>query len=284
MNVLFFILWHSQVKSLTNRTGATSSQRTNLFFFYFNSIPFWHVFQVNRRKCHSRLHIWREKNVSVPAIVCTGLSNLKWISVAMPGPFFSPQIQFRLSFAVWIWAKKRINWFTASATMWMATDTITPVSEHWTTSGCLFFFVCAHAHSQHRYTHIYDVINCHSILSIFFCVFSVHLVEVTIRGTVEKKTGMVMNITELKDHMDHAIMKPLDHKNLDKDVDFFRLTVTFRFTWVQIKYRSFTHGTFTFVIFAAKHNRKCCSIHLAEFEKTHVTPRTIVRGEDTRNG
>lgn len=34
-----------------------------------------------------------------------------------------------------------------------------------------------------------------------------------------------MNITELKDHMDHAIMKPLDHKNLDKDVDYFKLTV-----------------------------------------------------------
>lgn len=49
--------------------------------------------------------------------------------------------------------------------------------------------------------------------------------EVTIRGTVDRKTGMVMNITELKDHMDHAIMKPLDHKNLDKDVDFFKLTV-----------------------------------------------------------
>lgn len=47
------------------------------------------------------------------------------------------------------------------------------------------------------------------------------LVEVTLRGVVDKKTGMVMNITELKDHMDHAIMKPLDHKNLDKDVDFF---------------------------------------------------------------
>lgn len=51
-------------------------------------------------------------------------------------------------------------------------------------------------------------------------------VEVTIRGAVDKKTGMVMNLTELKDHMDHAIMKPLDHKNLDKDVDFFKLQVT----------------------------------------------------------
>lgn len=47
----------------------------------------------------------------------------------------------------------------------------------------------------------------------------------TIRGLVERKTGMVMNITELKDHMDHAIMKPLDHKNLDKDVDFFKYQV-----------------------------------------------------------
>lgn len=53
------------------------------------------------------------------------------------------------------------------------------------------------------------------------------LVEVTIRGAVDKKTGMVMNITELKDHMDQAIMKPLDHKNLDKDVDFFKLQVIF---------------------------------------------------------
>lgn len=50
-------------------------------------------------------------------------------------------------------------------------------------------------------------------------------VEVTIRGAVDRKTGMVMNITELKDHMDHAIMKPLDHKNLDIDVEFFKVQV-----------------------------------------------------------
>lgn len=60
-------------------------------------------------------------------------------------------------------------------------------------------------------------------------IFLFILVEVTIRGTVDKKTGMVMNITELKEHMDHAIMIPLDHKNLDKDVDFFKLTVQFPF-------------------------------------------------------
>lgn len=51
------------------------------------------------------------------------------------------------------------------------------------------------------------------------------LVEVTIRGVVDRKTGMVMNITELKEHMEHAIMKPLDHKNLDKDVEFFKVQV-----------------------------------------------------------
>lgn len=50
-------------------------------------------------------------------------------------------------------------------------------------------------------------------------------VEVTIRGAVDRKTGMVMNITELKDHMDHAIMRPLDHKNLDVDVEFFKVRV-----------------------------------------------------------
>lgn len=30
-----------------------------------------------------------------------------------------------------------------------------------------------------------------------------------------------MNITDLKHYIDLAIMKPLDHKNLDKDVEYF---------------------------------------------------------------
>lgn len=37
---------------------------------------------------------------------------------------------------------------------------------------------------------------------------------------------MVMNIADLKDHMDHTIMKNLDHKNLDKDVPFFKNNVS----------------------------------------------------------
>lgn len=45
--------------------------------------------------------------------------------------------------------------------------------------------------------------------------------EITVRGPVDPKTGMVMNIHDLKQYIDQAIMKPLDHKNLDKDVDYF---------------------------------------------------------------
>ncbi|XP_028821413.1 6-pyruvoyl tetrahydrobiopterin synthase [Denticeps clupeoides] len=46
-------------------------------------------------------------------------------------------------------------------------------------------------------------------------------VEVTVRGKIDRKTGMVMNLTDLKHYIEEAIMKPLDHKNLDKDVPYF---------------------------------------------------------------
>lgn len=42
---------------------------------------------------------------------------------------------------------------------------------------------------------------------------------------------MVINITELKEYMDEAIMKPLDHKNLDKDVDYFQDLVSSDLFW-----------------------------------------------------
>lgn len=38
---------------------------------------------------------------------------------------------------------------------------------------------------------------------------------------------MVMNLTDLKDHIDHVIMKQLDHKNLDKDVSYFSNKVSY---------------------------------------------------------
>ncbi|CAO1339276.1 unnamed protein product [Diamesa hyperborea] len=49
-----------------------------------------------------------------------------------------------------------------------------------------------------------------------------YTVEVTIRGPIDLKTGMVMNLTDLKACMDSAIMKQLDHKNIDKDVMHFQ--------------------------------------------------------------
>ncbi|NXX92355.1 PTPS synthase, partial [Centropus bengalensis] len=38
---------------------------------------------------------------------------------------------------------------------------------------------------------------------------------------IDPVSGMVMNLTDLKEYMQEAIMKPLDHKNLDKDVPYF---------------------------------------------------------------
>ncbi|XP_044260881.1 6-pyruvoyl tetrahydrobiopterin synthase [Tribolium madens] len=49
-----------------------------------------------------------------------------------------------------------------------------------------------------------------------------YIVKVTLFGEIDPKTGMIMNMTELKQFMEEAVMKQLDHKNLDKDVEFFQ--------------------------------------------------------------
>ncbi|KAL6475234.1 hypothetical protein MHYP_G00162740 [Metynnis hypsauchen] len=51
-------------------------------------------------------------------------------------------------------------------------------------------------------------------------------VEVTVRGKIDQDTGMVMNLTDLKQYIEEAIMKPLDHKNLDLDVPYFANVVS----------------------------------------------------------
>eukprot|EP00128_Syssomonas_multiformis_P014314 Colp12_sorted_trinity150504_noHs@17865 len=51
-------------------------------------------------------------------------------------------------------------------------------------------------------------------------------VEVTVRGPVDPKTGMVMNLTDLKKCMQVAILDPLDHKHLDLDVPYFKNVVS----------------------------------------------------------
>ncbi|XP_078609172.1 6-pyruvoyl tetrahydrobiopterin synthase-like [Branchiostoma floridae x Branchiostoma japonicum] len=51
-------------------------------------------------------------------------------------------------------------------------------------------------------------------------------VEVTLRKEVDPVTGMAMNLVDLKGIMQRAIMEPLDHKNLDKDVPYFQSLVS----------------------------------------------------------
>ena len=49
-----------------------------------------------------------------------------------------------------------------------------------------------------------------------------YTVEVTVKGPVDESTGMVMNLTDLKQAINQAVIKPLDHKNIDKDVEYFK--------------------------------------------------------------
>lgn len=49
-----------------------------------------------------------------------------------------------------------------------------------------------------------------------------YMVKVTLFGEIDPKTGMIMNMTDLKKNMAEAIMKPMDHKNLDIDVQYFK--------------------------------------------------------------
>nr|CAG4647527.1 EOG090X0HIM [Megafenestra aurita] len=53
-----------------------------------------------------------------------------------------------------------------------------------------------------------------------------YTVEVTVKGPIDEKTGMVMNLAHLKEYMEESIMKVMDHKNLDKDVPHFQNVVS----------------------------------------------------------
>ncbi|KAG5900078.1 hypothetical protein JTB14_016050 [Gonioctena quinquepunctata] len=48
-----------------------------------------------------------------------------------------------------------------------------------------------------------------------------YIVKVTLFGEIHSETGMILNMTELKKYMEKAIMETMDHKNLDKDVEYF---------------------------------------------------------------
>ncbi|KAL3320717.1 hypothetical protein Ciccas_000586 [Cichlidogyrus casuarinus] len=50
--------------------------------------------------------------------------------------------------------------------------------------------------------------------------------EVTLFGEIDPITGMVMNLSTLKEIIQNEVMAHLDHKNIDKDVAFFSQTGT----------------------------------------------------------
>jgi 6-pyruvoyltetrahydropterin/6-carboxytetrahydropterin synthase len=49
-----------------------------------------------------------------------------------------------------------------------------------------------------------------------------YVLEVTVVGHIDSNTGMVMNITDMKELIQIHVLDLLDHKNLDFDVEYFR--------------------------------------------------------------
>ena len=47
--------------------------------------------------------------------------------------------------------------------------------------------------------------------------------EVTVRGNVDKKTGIVINLVDLKDIINDVVMSKVDHKHLNFDVEEFKI-------------------------------------------------------------
>ena len=53
-----------------------------------------------------------------------------------------------------------------------------------------------------------------------------YVVEVTLFGEIDPRTGMVINLTDLKTAMDEAIIKPFDHKHLNYEPIFKEINPT----------------------------------------------------------
>jgi len=49
-----------------------------------------------------------------------------------------------------------------------------------------------------------------------------YTLEVSLKGEVDKETGMVFNLTYFKEILLHHVINNLDHKNLDLDVEYFK--------------------------------------------------------------
>lgn len=49
-----------------------------------------------------------------------------------------------------------------------------------------------------------------------------YVMDITVEGEIDSKTGFVMDLTELKQIVEAAIINKVDHKNLNIDVDFMK--------------------------------------------------------------
>jgi len=49
-----------------------------------------------------------------------------------------------------------------------------------------------------------------------------YVLEVTVKGEIDKPTGMVLNLTDLKQAIEEAILNEVDHKHLNMDVPIFK--------------------------------------------------------------
>lgn len=52
-----------------------------------------------------------------------------------------------------------------------------------------------------------------------------YVLEATVRGRPDPRTGYVLDLVELKRILERAVVNPCDHRNLNKDVGFLRGTI-----------------------------------------------------------
>ena len=74
-----------------------------------------------------------------------------------------------------------------------------------------------------------------------------YILEVSVEGEIDPVTGMVMNLSDLKDILDQEIVQPMDHRFLNKEVTPFDSVVpttanVAREIWQRLE-RRFAGGT-----------------------------------------
>jgi 6-pyruvoyltetrahydropterin/6-carboxytetrahydropterin synthase len=52
-----------------------------------------------------------------------------------------------------------------------------------------------------------------------------YVVEISVSGTVDPATGMIVNLADLDEFVDREVIGPFDHKSLNEDLEVFRETV-----------------------------------------------------------